>query len=199
MKEQAETDRRWRVFCAVELPEAVRERVIQHVSSLKKATPDAQASWGGADNIHLTVKFLGEIQQTSIHNLSAAASHTVTGLTPFTLSLSKTGVFPDHGSASILWIRVKDLEGNLGKLQARLETEAERFGFRKETRAFHPHITVARLPKPQHAKTLAAAHKSLEFEPVEFTVTELLVIRSELSSAGSKYSIISRHALVKRE
>jgi 2'-5' RNA ligase len=78
----------------------------------------------------------------------------------------------------------------------RLEDEAERLGFQKEARTFHPHITLSRLRKPQHARSLAALHKATQFEPAEVAVAELLVIRSKLSSAGSKYTTISRHQLI---
>ncbi len=68
----------------------------------------------------------------------------------------------------------------------------------KESRRFHPHLTIARLRKPEQARTLAAAHKAMEIVPAEIQVSELLVIRSELSSAGSKYTVISRYPLVQR-
>lgn len=185
----------WRVFCAVELPAGVLKRVTQHIARLKEASPDAQASWSRVDNIHLTLKFLGDIPPASVQNLSEAAAQAVTGLEPFTISLEQTGVFPTHGSPRVLWIGVNDFEGKLRKLQIRLEDQAERLGFQKEARAFHPHITLARLRKPQHARALAVVHKATQFDPAAVAVAELLVIRSELSSEGSKYTIISRHPL----
>jgi 2'-5' RNA ligase len=185
----------WRVFCSVELPEAVRRRVIDHIALLKEAVPDAHASWSRANNIHLSLKFLGEIPPDSVRNLSEAASRAAAHLAPFTIRLERSGVFPLHGSPRVLWIGISDLEGKLGELQARLEAESEKAGFAKESRSFNPHLTLARLRKPQHARKLAAAHQAMEFEPAEFTVSELLVIRSELSREGSKYTTISRHRL----
>ena len=186
---------RWRVFCAIELPEAVQQRVIRHIVRLKGAAPDAQASWSRADNIHLTLKFLGDIPPASVQNLSEAASRSVAGIARFTIRLEQTGVFPPHGSPRVLWIGVNDCEGKLGELHTRLEGESEKAGFPRESRAFHPHITLARLRKPQHARAVASAHKTTQFEPIEIAVSELLVIRSELSNAGSKYTTISRHPL----
>ncbi len=185
----------WRVFCAVDLPQNVRARLVTHIKQLQAAAPDAHASWSRAGNIHLTLKFLGDIAQASVKNLSDAASRAVTGLAPFTIRLEQTGVFPPHGSPRVLWIGVNDLEGKLGELHARLEDEAARLGFQKETRPFHPHLTLARLRQPQHARTLASAHQAMAFEPAEITVSELLVIRSELNSEGSKYTTISRNPL----
>jgi 2'-5' RNA ligase len=186
---------RWRVFCGIDVPDDVRQRVMTHSMFVRREVPEAHASWSRESNFHLTLKFLGDVPQASVQNLSEAASRAVAGLTPFTVRLEERGVFPPRGSPRVLWLGVDDLAGKLGKLHARLEDEAARLGFQKEPRPFHPHLTLARLRKPQHAMALASAHQAIEFEPAEIGVSELLVIRSELSSEGSKYTVISRHAL----
>jgi 2'-5' RNA ligase len=186
----------WRVFCAIEIPETARAQVLQHIALLKEAVPDAKASWSRDANLHLTIKFLGEIPQTSVANISTAASRAVANLMPFSIRLEQTGAFPKQSQPRVLWIGITDPTGKLKELQARLDDEAARVSFARESRPFHPHLTVARLRQPRHARTLAIAHGELEFEPVEFDVSELLVIRSELSSAGSKYTVVSRHSLL---
>lgn len=185
----------WRVFCAIELPKPTRDLVLGHIACLKAALPAARASWSRNANIHLTLKFLGEIPQTSVSNLSQAASRAVTGLEPFAIRLEQTGVFPSRGQPRVLWIGINDPSAKLAELHARLEAESARAGFAKEGRGFHPHLTIARLRQPADARSLAAAHMQMEFEPVEINVAELLVIRSELSSEGSKYTVVSRHRL----
>jgi len=185
----------WRVFCAIELPEKVRELLGKHIAQLKGAVPDARASWGRDSNLHLTLKFLGEIPQHSVGDFSEAASRAVRGVQPFSIRLEQTGIFPAAGQPRVLWIGVDDSRAKLAELQARLEEESDRTGFAREARPFHPHLTIARLRKPEGARTLAAAHQRLEFAPLDIVVSELVVIRSELSSAGSKYTVVSRHAL----
>jgi 2'-5' RNA ligase len=93
----------------------------------------------------------------------------------------------------VLWIGVSDPSGNLSALQQRLEDEYAIEGFEKEDRVFRPHLTIARLRRPEGARRLADAHLQMEFRPSEITLSELIVFRSELSSKGSKYSAISRH------
>ena len=188
-------DETWRVFCAVALPRDLHERLTTHINSIRDTVPDARASWSRADNIHLTLKFLGDISLLQVEKLSQAASRSVEDIAPFKIVLEQTGIFPPHGSPRVLWIGVNDLEGKLGELHARLEEAAARSGFQKEPRPFRPHLTLARLRQPQHARTLASAHKAMEFEPAEIAVSELLVIRSELSSTGSHYTTISQHPL----
>jgi len=185
----------WRIFCAIDLPHAIRQMVMARSMHLRNAVPEAQASWSRIDNIHLTLKFLGEVPQSRVEWLSRAAANTSSGFESFQIRVQGSGVFPTHGVPRVLWIGIEDLKGKLGELYGRLEDECAKAGFKKEVRQFHPHLTVARLRKPQYGRTLAASHKAMEFEPAEITVSELLVIRSELSSAGSNYTVISRHAL----
>jgi 2'-5' RNA ligase len=185
----------WRVFCAIELPATLRARVMSHVAKLKQSAPDARASWARDTNLHLTLKFLGNIPTTSVSKLSEAAARAVSEFPTFSLRFETTGAFPNQRQARVLWIGVNDISRKLHELQERLEEHAALAGFSKETRKFSPHLTIARLRNLQDGRTLAAVHSQLEFAPVEMMVSELLVIRSELSSSGSKYSVISRHQL----
>jgi RNA 2',3'-cyclic 3'-phosphodiesterase len=196
MKEEAHLhNEHWRVFCAIEMPEPVRHAVLQHIARLKEAVPDVKATWSRDANLHLTLKFLGEIPRTSVPDISTAASQAVAGMAPFSIRLEQTGAFAKDGQPRVLWVGINDSSRKLSELQARLEEEAANAGFVKESRPFHPHLTVSRLRQPRHARTLAATHRQLEFEPADIAVAELLVVRSELSSEGSKYTVISRHGL----
>jgi 2'-5' RNA ligase len=184
-----------RLFCAIELPAEVRSRVGEHIARLRDAVPSAHASWSREGNMHLTLKFLGEIPQTRVDNLSLAASRAVAELSTFKLVVEGAGCFPKAGSPRVLWIGVNDPSGKLTELHGLLEAECAKEGFAKEQRTFHPHFTLARLRQPQGARALASAHKQIGFDPIKISVSELLVIRSELSSGGSKYTIVSRHLL----
>lgn len=185
----------WRVFCAVELSSEVRRRLIVHIARLRDLAPDVQASWSREQSLHLTLKFLGQVQTSRLDRLSNAADKATWGLSQIQLSIEETGVFPKHGRPRVLWVGVKDESDGLRELQRRLEDACHREGFAREERAFHPHLTLARLRNPQSAQELVTAHKQLSFEPMSVIVRELLVLRSELSPKGSKYSVISRHAL----
>ncbi|MBA3354386.1 MAG: RNA 2',3'-cyclic phosphodiesterase [Pyrinomonadaceae bacterium] len=185
----------WRAFCAIDLSVGVRASLVRQINRLREAVPGAQASWSREENIHLTLKFLGEIQTSRLNNLSNAAARAVADFSRFQITLEETGVFPKHGSPRVLWIGIKDESGKLAEFHTRLEKACAREGFAREERPFHPHLTIARLRKPQGARTLAAAHKEMRFEPAVVAVSDLLVIRSELSGAGSRYTVISRHPL----
>ena len=185
----------WRIFCAIEIPQDIRSQLQDHIRRLQQAVPQNEASWTRPENIHLTLKFFGNVGQDKIPKVSQAMARAVEGLAAFRFRLAGTGTFPKHGSPRVLWIGVEDSHERLAALQQRLEEQCEKEGFPKETRPFHPHLTIARLRKPKGARELASLHQSTAFEEVETSVLELLLFRSESSSAGSKYTVISRHPL----
>lgn len=183
------------MFCAFELPETLRTRIHDHAKRLREAVSDAAASWSRPENIHLTVKFFGNVDQAKAPVISAAAARVVKEFSAIQIEVGKTGVFPRPSRPQVLWIGIEDPSGALLKLQQRLEDEFALEGFSKEDRAFRPHLTIARIRKPQNADRLAQTHLELQFSKVPVTLNELVLFRSELSSKGSKYTSISRHRL----
>ena len=171
----------------------MRAQLKDHVRRLRDAVPDSSASWTRVENIHLTLKFFGNVNVDRIPRISDAAARAVKEFSAFPIEVGRTGVFPKPSRAQVLWIGVSDPSGKLVALQQRLENEFGKEGFEKEDRAYRPHLTIARLRKPEGARRLADTHLQTEFEPAEITLSELIVFRSELSSKGSKYTPISKH------
>ena len=185
----------WRTFCAIEIPTTVAARVADHINSLREAFPEVRASWTRAGKFHLTLKFLGEVPRSRVDDLSRAAEHVTASLAPFKAVVEGTGAFPKSGPPKVLWLGISDFQGELTELHKRLENECATEGFAKEERPFHPHLTIARLRATHDARPLGSLHRDMGFAAVEISVNELLVIRSELSSEGSKYTVISRRPL----
>ncbi len=185
----------WRVFCALDISEDVRTRLVDHIQRLRQAVPNVHASWSRADNIHLTLKFFGDVEKDATKKLSAVAARVVQTFSPFHIRVGGTGTFPKQALPRVLWVGIEDPSGNLARLHARFEDECAQEGFPKEERAFRPHLTLARIRKPEGSRSLGEIHKEIGFGPSEVVVPELLLMRSELSSEGSKYTLISRHHL----
>jgi RNA 2',3'-cyclic 3'-phosphodiesterase len=181
----------WRVFCAVALPEGVRAAASAHVARLREAFPGVRASWERPEKMHLTLKFLGEIEVGRVEDLKAAAARAAESCRPFELTLSGAGAFPPHGPPRVLWLGIEDLSGDLARLHGRLEEECAAAGFARESRPFRPHLTLARPREPRDARQLAATHREADFPPQTFSVSELLIIRSQLGPGGSRYTPIS--------
>src|SRR5215813_4021549 len=102
-----------RMFCAIELPESLRHQLGQHSERLRAAVPQAHASWSRPENIHLTLKFFGDVKQHLIPKISAAAARAVEQFGPFQIGAGSTGAFPKLSQPRVLWIGVSDPSGKL--------------------------------------------------------------------------------------
>jgi 2'-5' RNA ligase len=192
-----ETERRARIFCAVELPEDVRARVAAHVEGLRAAAgASLKISWERAEKLHLTLKFLGEIEAGRVEAVTRAAGRAAAACGKFEVSLREAGTFPPRGNPRVLWLGLRDDAGRLAELQARVEAECERENFPREARAFRPHITIARIRTPNAAaRHVATLHRETDFAPAIFDVREFVVMQSRLGASGSRYTPLSRHGL----
>jgi 2'-5' RNA ligase len=186
-------DDSWRLFVAIELPSSLRQTVTAHVQRLRDAVPEARASWTREENVHLTLKFFGDTPLTKVESVSQATKTAVHKLSPFELIVGDSGAFPPRGQPRVLWIGIHDPAHELHNCYQALEEAYEAAGFVREPRPFHPHLTIARLRQPHGARRLAELHKELGFAPVAVNVRDICLIRSELSTEGSRYTAISRH------
>lgn len=184
-----------RVFCAVELPGELRERVAERMRQLRAEFPDARAFWEKPEKLHVTLKFLGDVEHARVEALSGAAARAVSNIEPFELGIDTPGSFPSRGQPRVLWLRIADASGRLAFMQRALEAECAADGFPRDPRAFLPHLTLARVRSPRGTRELAAAHRKTPFEPQRFKVSELVVMRSDLGPGGSRHTPLSRHLL----
>lgn len=189
---------RRRIFCALEIPEDVRALVAAHTAQLQEAISSTlKISWERAEKLHLTLKFLGDLEPAQVGALTRAAGRAAESVERFDLTMQEAGAFPLSGNPRVLWLGLSDDMHRLARLQQQLETETEREGFPREARAFHPHITIARIriPNAASARYIANVHREMTFAPVSFAVNELVVMHSRLGAGGSRYTPLSRHPL----
>jgi 2'-5' RNA ligase len=178
-----------RIFCAVDISDAARRAAAARIAALGSPA-HSRARWEKPEKMHLTLKFLGETEAARVTQVKDAAVRAAQGLAPFVLAIKGAGVFPPRGAARVLWLGVEDAGGGLARLQQRLENECAALGFPREKRAFKAHLTLARVP--EGAGELARRHQDTPFAAVEFTVGELLVLRSELGPGGSRHTTLAR-------
>src|SRR2546421_13108411 len=103
----------YRTFIAIEIPAEIRRRIKEHIDQLRAAFPDVRASWTREDNLHLTLKFLGEVPVARIPALSDAVTEAAHEINPFGLIVSGCGTFPPHGRPKVLWIGVHAASANV--------------------------------------------------------------------------------------
>jgi 2'-5' RNA ligase len=187
-----------RIFTAIDISVEARAKIAGYTENLRRDFAKLRVGWEKAEKLHLTLKFLGDTEETQLQNLIEAVGKTARLISSFNLQISGTGVFPSSRKPRILWLGLKDEKGSLLNLNEILETECEQIGLAKEKRDFKPHLTIARLREPQKSKELAQKHLENEFQTVEFKVNEIVIYESKLLPQGSIYSAVSKHKLGNR-
>ena len=168
-----------RLFVALDLPEAVRERL----AALQGGVPGAR--WSGAEQMHLTLRFIGEVPENVARDIDDALA-TIRAAS-FSLELSGVGEFGGKKPRA-LWAGVKSSEALL-HLQRKVETALQRIGLDPEPRKYSPHITLARLKAAPRDKVLQfLTHGSL-FVAGPFPVNQFVLFSSHLSQSGSIYNV----------
>jgi 2'-5' RNA ligase len=184
----------WRLFIAIELPSDVRRKISQHVELVRSAVPDVRASWVREENLHLTLKFLGDTPVERVEEVSAALTVAANQLAVFEIKLAGCGAFPPHGKPNVLWIGIEDRTRSLDRLHAAIEEKCADAGIARDGRPFHPHLTIARLRESRGARQLVESHQKIGFGSDAITAGDLCLIRSELRPEGSRYTVIGRYA-----
>ncbi len=172
-----------RLFVAIELDEPFRKRLIQLQSSLKAVAPDV--SYTRAENLHLTLKFIGELEEAKVPALCDALEN-VPKVGELELKFAGLDLLPERGPIRILAAAVDGGETLLA-LQSAIEEACATQAIPRENRRYRPHITVARArrPLPRSAKTLVDA--VAPGDSVAMGVTEFVLMQSRLSNKGSVY------------
>ena len=175
-----------RAFIAVDLDDPVIEKVCNVVAILKSRITEIR--WLRKENLHLTLKFLGNIAESQVEPITAALRHPLGLFSPCTISAKGLGVFPDFRRPKILWV---GLTGDqLVQLAAEIESALMPLGFTPENRAFTPHLTIGRWREGSRpAKNLRQEIDSLnDFEFGACAVRQIVLFQSVLKPEGASYS-----------
>jgi 2'-5' RNA ligase len=179
-----------RIFTAIDISEETRAKAADYIKSLREEFSEVRVGWERPEKLHLTLKFLGDVDDEQLANLTAAVEVTAKRFADFKLQITQTGVFPSKRNARILWLGVRDEEGSLQMLNEILESECEKKGFAREKRNFKAHLTIARLREPHKSKELVERHLENEFASTEFEVSKIAIYKSYLQKSGSIYKAI---------
>ena len=150
--------------------------------------------WAKRDQIHLTLKFLGDIPAASVGDLEAAIRRACQGVKPFRLSLEGLGCFPGPKRPSVVWIGVGGDTATLQQLQKQIENETSALAGRQEAREFHPHLTVGRVKNLpfRELPRLGAQIQSAQVGALgDWTVEAVHLMQSELLPDGARHTSIA--------
>jgi RNA 2',3'-cyclic 3'-phosphodiesterase len=180
-----------RLFLALNFPDSDRARIHEAAQPLRESGVPVQ--WLDPDRYHLTLKFLGDVRGERLSGLQKAVGRVSGATRAFTLRLQGFGAFPTIRRPQVIWLGA-DPTPALRCLKQDLEWGLASHGFERETRAFHPHVTLGRSRVEEGAgsfRGLDDLAASLDFV-LDLPVSSVDVVRSHLKKQGNRYTILER-------
>ena len=182
-----------RAFIAIDLPAHIRSSLGEAQDILKSF--GFRVRWVRPQNIHLTLKFLGNIDSNQIDKVIAAMARTADDFCGVSLFTKEIGVFPNIRRPRVIWAGLNGKLETLKNLQQTLDKHLGAVGFPEETRAFKAHLTLGRVKgKIASAQMKTAIDKLKGFESESFEIREIFLFKSELRPTGAVYSKVQRVA-----
>lgn len=180
-----------RVFIAVDLPPAIQESVEKQTASLRRTLGDDLIRWVPAQNMHLTLKFIGNIAASHLDFLKQMLTQSVNSQRQFDLQIGGIGSFPNLKRPRVLWVGIH-APADLTSLQKNVEAGAVRLGYEKEERGFSPHLTLGRVRQNVSAVDLQRIRSALENTQIgrigTTTIEAVHLYKSDLHTDGSIYT-----------
>jgi len=184
-----------RTFVALDISEAVRKRALQLIEQLRAAEVDVR--WVLAENLHVTLKFLGDVDASDVTEVCRAVERAASGVAPFEMQSHGAGAFPNLDRPRIVWLGVGQGAAQVSGLFDRIDASLGEVGYAREQRKFHPHMTLGRIRRGWKgvADLADGLRRRAEFDAGSTEVSEVLVYASQLGREGPRYEVIGRTRL----
>lgn len=177
---------KFRGFIAIEI--GPFQKLIQFENEIKNS--GAQVKLVEPNNVHLTLKFLGETEETMTDEIENIMKNAIKDIKPFKVKLSGSGVFPNQNYIKVVWIGI--LNGEIiGEIANKIDEPLTKLGFERERRRFSPHLTIARVKTAKNKEKLMQIvnnYKEIEFK--EFEISSIKLKKSELTPKGPIYTTL---------
>jgi RNA 2',3'-cyclic 3'-phosphodiesterase len=180
-----------RAFIAVETPSGIQSDIANSTASLKNALPKPLVRWIAPQNVHLTLKFLGDVSPVNLDHLAEALKVEAASHRMFSMSVGGVGAFPTTRRARVIWIGLETPPA-LEDLHRGVEAAAAQLGYPQEERPFSPHLTIGRVGQNVSSSDLERIRRVLETITVgtlgTFRVEAIHIFKSELQPGGAIYT-----------
>ena len=179
-----------RLFVAINLPPELRQDIWNAAGPLREAA-GSRVRWVPPDALHLTLKFLGTVDQGRVPDLAGAVDAAARGAKPFSLPLDGFGAFPSPRRPQIVWLGCEAVPA-LELLQHHVERSMQPLGFPVDGRPFRPHLTIGRVRRDERVpRGLATQIERLRYAN-ETTVAQVDLMESHLHQSGARYVVRHR-------
>jgi RNA 2',3'-cyclic 3'-phosphodiesterase len=185
-----------RAFIAIDIPDDVRAAIEEAQARLKGAHLGVKISWTKINNLHLTLQFLGSIEERLVDKIKSGLRSVAGQHQPFDLAVQGAGAFPNKTWPRVIWVGCDGAGGQLKALARAVRAAMQPLGFEPEHRGFSAHLTLGRIKVPRPDVALTTALDSLKNTCFgTLRVEAIHLVESQLHPEGSIYSKLSTHAL----
>lgn len=189
-----------RTFVAIELDDALRRKIADARAQLERTRA---VKWGAVDNIHITLKFLGDVDAAAMPALEQALAAACQATPPFALTLRGIGAFPNTQRPNVVWIGAEGQIDAMLTLAKKIDAACAVLGFARDERPFTPHLTIGRVKRdasPNDRKNIGALIERAQVGALgELKVEQISVMKSALRPAGSVYTRLAQIQLTNDE
>lgn len=185
-----------RCFIAIHLASEVQKKISDYLLELREHTNDVR--WIRSENIHLTLKFLGEIESSKAEKVKHSLYPISQEFSSFTLNISGSGCFPGRKRPRVFWLGMEQGKENpLFVVHQWIENQLFKINFEKEKRRFSPHLTLGRVRARQMVdfSDLFQFFDNNPFAPIKFSVQYIYFMQSNLRPTGAEYQVIEKYPL----
>ncbi len=176
-----------RTFIALEINAETRDAIADDIAALKHSFP--RIKWVGPENLHVTLKFLGDISENDLKDVFSAVDKAATLHEPFVVDVETLGVFPHWRAPRVVWVGCGEGKNEIVSLQKDVDKCLAEVGFDMEKRPFNPHLTLGRIKLPADGYGLfEAAGRMLDTTYGFMDVDNITVFMSELKRSGPVYT-----------
>ena len=183
-----------RTFIALEMNEHLQQHLAEIIQRMAHTFPSVR--WVDPRGIHLTLSFLGELNDEQLALAIQAAEGAAKQVKPFTYCLASLGIFGSPRQPRVIWLGIEEPSGVLLQLHHLLNTALEQRGFTIDMRPFSPHLTLARVKAPltqleqQRLRDLLVAKQQGIVSHQSYHVRHIIVMKSELQRTGARYTLL---------
>jgi len=172
---------------AAELPHPILSKIGEIQQRIRRSRADV--SWVKAEQIHLTLKFLGNIEDEQVTGISSIMGEVAAKRSAFTLSVKGLGAFPSIRNPRVIWLGLHGWEETLAPLQKEMEKKLEVMGFEPEGRAYLPHLTLGRVKTlKEKGELVDCMERDRDVDLGSFVVDRIILFRSDLRPTGPIYT-----------
>lgn len=182
-----------RAFIAFPISDEARKELVQKQAEINSNNPQAHIKWVEDLNMHVTVEFLGDITEVQSEHIKTILNKLCVQYKSFAYQLNKVSAFPNLQQPNVLMVDVDDDESNTSaNLYEELHKELIKIDLKLNNKKWHPHVTLGRIKSDFTGKIMLS---NISIQRISWTVGEILLIKSELTSTGPLYKIIQSFKL----